>query len=227
MKDADLPLAGFDGGLDLPADEIAILANEMSDQGDLTLARLILEDGVRKYPHESGLWHNLGRARSDMEEFQMAVAAYSQAILLGYESEVNRGYCYEKLGDLDQAEKDYRHALFVNPKDLDALVDLGTLLMEVGELDEAGDLLKQAASLDPKLGWQYADLLIELDLLSEAFVALETAVQAGEPRAHLDLAVLYANQGDTERTVSQFEAAISSHVKGARRAFALFLAEQR
>jgi tetratricopeptide (TPR) repeat protein len=103
------------------------------------------------------LWHNLGKARSDSEDFPGAVVACTKAIDLGYPSQVNRGFVFEQIEQPEAAKKDYLDALAESPNDVVAMINLGTLELSLGNTGEALRWLTAAAGLDRKANWQLAE----------------------------------------------------------------------
>jgi Tfp pilus assembly protein PilF len=60
-------------------------------------------------------------------------------------------YTWDFLGDHDTAETLYRQALKADPENLIALTNLGTLLAQHGEINQANGLWRKALSIDPGL----------------------------------------------------------------------------
>lgn len=83
----------------------------------------------------------------------------------------------------------------MEPDDVAALVNLGTLECDEGNLEEARVLLGRAAELDPTANWVFADVFIEEDDLDRAAEVLCIAIDAGETKAYLDLAYVEHNRG--------------------------------
>lgn len=161
-----------------------------------------------------------------MGMWEDAIGAFTIAVDRGYPSHVNRGLAYERTGQPDRAAEDYIVALSVDPSDLDALVNLGTLELERGAAAEAEALLTRAAGIDPTAYWQLADVSMALGQRDLALTQLARAIDAGEQRAHLDRALLTAESGDYHNVVADFEAAIRAGASGARRQLAIYLDRQ-
>lgn len=206
------------------SEDIASAAVTLQAQGDHRGARQILEAAVMRSDVNPGIWHNLGIARSDSDDFEGAISAYTKAIDLGYPSYVNRGFNFEQLDQPEAAKKDYLEALVVLPNDVDAMVDLGTLELSLGSVAEATKWLTAAAALDPKANWQLADALVAAGgHPEEALTALNLAIAAGEGRAHLDLALLESEHAPRELVISHFLTAIEAGARFARRELAIYL----
>ncbi len=174
---------------------------------------------------EGGVWHNLGKLRFDFGDFLGATEAYTHAIEKGYTaSYVNRGLCFEQLDDTQAAYSDYMAALEQDPDDVKALIDLGTLELENGDVDGARLHLTAAAGIDPRANWQLADVLIRASDRHGARELLSKAIAAGELRAYLELAELADTEGDP-RAEEYFRHAVSSGARDARREYVIFLDE--
>jgi Flp pilus assembly protein TadD len=104
-----------------------------------------------------------------------------------------------ELNHLDQAEKHIRAAIALAPEDAFNYASLGTLKLKQGQNDEAIDALSRAAKLAPQNAEIQSRLGVAFSqkgLRGPAEAALRKALQLqpGYGRAHLNLAVIYANQ---------------------------------
>ena len=104
-----------------------------------------------------------------------------------------------ELNHLDQAEKHIRAAIALAPEDAFNYAALGTLKLKQGQNDEAIDALSRAAKLAPQNAEIQSRLGVAFSqkgLRGPAEAALRKALQLqpGYGRAHLNLAVIYANQ---------------------------------
>ncbi|MEY8883006.1 tetratricopeptide repeat protein [Donghicola sp. XS_ASV15] len=122
------------------------------------------------------------------EQYKEAVAAYDKAISL-YENPEDarwfayytRGIAYERLGEWDSAESDFRKALELSPGQPQVLNYLGYSLVEKDiKLDEALGMIEQAVATSPNsghivdsLGW----VLFRLGRYEEAAAQLERAAE--------------------------------------------------
>lgn len=110
-----------------------------------------------------------------------------------------------------QAEDEYRKALAQNPQDEKALVRLGDIEVEHGQMEQALQAYGKAADLqpgdsEPKLG--EAKILIEQGQTQKALPLLQSAVQADPSNAvaHYRLGTLYQKMGRTEDAKREIEA---------------------
>lgn len=129
------------------------------DQGNLLHARDLLVEASGAVGADSIVFSNLGLVSLGLEDYQGAIDAYSTLAEPDLQSRVNRGLAYERVGDVESARADYRAALLLDPDDVAALVNLGTLELEFGSDDAGRAVLEHAYALDPTTGWQLSDAL--------------------------------------------------------------------
>ncbi|WP_081322655.1 tetratricopeptide repeat protein [Microbacterium testaceum] len=132
-------------------------------------------------------FHNLGLIYMARGDYLEAIQSFGESVESIPDGLVNRGYCWELVGDLERARADYVRALQLDTHDVDALVNLGTLELAEGRVDEAKVLLSKAVDIDPRCNWQLADVFLELGDLEGAEQALVLAERAGEERATIQL----------------------------------------
>lgn len=94
----------------------------------------------------------LGRAEESLAHFEAALAATDDVeYRTGLpQTETNLGRALRALGRDEEAAKRFRNALAVDPGHLDALVELGGTLQELGRPDEALEVLSGAAQRAPR-----------------------------------------------------------------------------
>lgn len=125
------------------------------------------------------------------------------------------------------AEVEFRRAVELAPTDADAKNGLAGLLGDLGRLDEAIDLTRQALAIDPLHAAWYSNLtlyLIPLGRLDEAEQAARKAI-ALQPTAsvnHLMLAIISIQRGQPEAALQ----AAQQEGEGIWRRYALALAQQ-
>lgn len=199
------------------------LAREAFEAGRLEQARALSEALIRDAGADPVDFYNLGQVCIAQEDFEAAIEALGHAIGSVPGASYARALAHERRGEITQARSDYLEALRQAPANADVLADIGTLELTAGRPEIAIGYLRQAADLDATANWQYADALRELGRRSEARDALNTAIDAGEPRAHLDLATLDAEDGDVDTAEQHFQSAIKTGTTLARSEFAFFL----
>ena len=111
----------------------------------------------------------------------------------------------------------------MNPDDVDALVDLGTLCLVLDDLPKAKALLVEAAGLDARANWQLAEYFISIDDPAAAEEKIRLAIAAGEQRAYLDLALLTSGSSPEAEVRTYFEKASDAGAPSAASQFAVYL----
>ncbi len=154
-----------------------------------------LERLARRHPDRPRVFSLLGDVRRASKQWREAARAYSTAIRLhrkkgrvkNWRLFYNRGITYERAGEWQKAEHDFRQALRLSPGQPSVLNYLGYSLIERGErLREALDMVKRAVQARPNdgyivdsLGWAY----YRLGRYEDAVRELERAVslRPGDP----------------------------------------------
>ena len=119
-----------------------------------------------------------------------------------------------KQGDLIGAEKDLRLMLKIEPDRVNALNNIGAILLEEGRVSEALAILSRAVKLNPAFASARANLgvaYMRSDMLEAAEAELHAAITA-EPkneRAYLNLAQVYARRGELGPAERAFHHALS------------------
>ncbi|MGD0047209.1 MAG: tetratricopeptide repeat protein [Bryobacteraceae bacterium] len=123
-------------------------------QGDVPLARVILEYATKKFPGTKYSWNNLVYERYGM--WDEALRAYNRQIEVNPKDQ----WAYENRGKLLSATKRDREAidwfqrqLAIDPEDSEALRDLGHSYVELGNWAEAEPYLSHALQLQPQ-SWE-------------------------------------------------------------------------
>lgn len=208
------------------SEEVADVANSWLDRGDVTGAMQLAEAAARLDTADAGLWDYVAGLKRDAGDIRGAIDAYTTAIDRGYPSFVNRGLCFESVANWNVARGDYLAALVLDPIDVDALVDLGTLELSQGHVAEGALRLRAAAALDPQANWQLADAYLAHNKFADAEKALHLAIEAGEPRAYRDLANLLMDSSPPTTIEKYFLTAISAGSSLARRDLVIYLDQQ-
>jgi len=132
-------------------------------------------------------------------------------------SKINLAMLYHERGETEQAEKEFREALKIDPKNGDIAYSLGLLMAESGRMDDAVKTLQLASenfreandrnSTWNRVRYNLGLLFLQLERYAESEKELLSVVQA-EPH-NVDflyaLMTLYYQRGDTARTVPLLE----------------------
>ncbi|KAG3292212.1 transmembrane and tetratricopeptide repeat containing 1 [Ictidomys tridecemlineatus] len=133
------------------ADAYSSLASLLAEQERFKEAEEIYQAGIKNCPDSSDLHNNYGVFLVDSGSPEKAVAHYQQAIRLSpshHVAMVNLGRLYRSLGENSMAEEWYKRALQVARK-AEILSPLGALYYNTGRYEEALQIYREAAALQP------------------------------------------------------------------------------
>jgi tetratricopeptide (TPR) repeat protein len=114
----------------------------------------------------------------DNLKYDDAVVQFSSAISLepsNPEYYYARGQAYEKLSKYIEAKGDFDKTLVFSPKDVDAMISLGTICNKLTLYNEALKLLNHASTLDLRNSKVYPEKVITLAMLERYDQALQTS----------------------------------------------------
>ncbi|XP_048790283.1 protein O-mannosyl-transferase TMTC1 isoform X2 [Lagopus muta] len=133
------------------ADAYSSLASLLAEQERLKEAEEVYKTGIENCPESSDLHNNYGVFLVDTGAPERAVSHYRQAIHLSpthHVAMVNLGRLHRSLGQNKEAEAWYKRALKVSRK-AEILSPLGALYYNTGRYEEALQVYREAASLQP------------------------------------------------------------------------------
>lgn len=126
-----------------------------------------------------------------------------------------RGAMFEKMKDFDNAEKEFRKVLELNPRNTSALNYLGYMLADRNvRLPEALSLIRQAVDIDPEngayldsLGWAY----YRMNDLENAERYLQRAIErfSKDPTVHDHLGDVYFKKGKLKEAIAQWQRSLT------------------
>lgn len=163
-------------------------AEALRSAGRLDAAVEVLEQLARSQGDLAIVHVNLGDLMRQLSRFEDAVAAYDDALAIYDDADPSqwfiyyaRAISYERLGNWDKAEKDFRTALELNPEQPQVLNYLGYSLVEQQiKLDEALDMIERAVAVRPDSGYIVDSLgwaLFRLGRYDEAVPHMEHAAE--------------------------------------------------
>lgn len=176
-----------------------ITAVRIAADGD----RVVVRDGEAMWQPESGqALFDFAVAELETTVAPFAKRAAEQAIS-DDELDADGWYdlgCELEIGAADEAEDAYRRALEQNPLHCDAMVNLGRLLQERGELEAAEQLYRAALGVDRRhaIAWFNLGVLLEEEERREEAIDAYRAALEHDPDsadAHYNLAGLYEALG--------------------------------
>jgi tetratricopeptide (TPR) repeat protein len=156
-------------------------------QGKLHDAIAIYEAVLQKNPQLSNSWYNLGLLRRRIGEREAALRAYDEALKRGVESpeEVHLNKAVILSDDLrrpDEARRELGIALRLNPGYVPALLNLGNLAEDLGQISDAIDAYERVLSRFPHhavalsrlsgMGAAWKDHGVAVDRLRSALAAV-------------------------------------------------------
>lgn len=121
-------------------------------QGRAALAAAEFEEAVRRQPEFSEAWLSLGMSYASAGDARAAAAA-ARAIVLSPGNPVFRfgnALVLAGAGRHEAAEREYRQAVALEPRYLEAWVNLAALLKGQGRLKEAASCYERAIRLEPR-----------------------------------------------------------------------------
>lgn len=154
------------------ANDLAVVAMDYILLADYPDADKWLTQATHWQPENALYWYFLGRTKYSENRFQQAIAAFNRSLALkpdDLRAEYNLGLSFAGLGRFSEAEAAYKTAISLEkasgPSDPQPYLDLGSLLAQQGEIDQATSYLAKAVELDagnPKaheaLGHNYEQL---------------------------------------------------------------------
>jgi Tfp pilus assembly protein PilF len=133
-----------------------LMAEEFIKAGDPTNAIHQYELALKQDPSFLGVHFELGEALLKESLADDSLARATAELDLALKEDPQNAAAEAKLGFIEghrnhtgAAEQHYRHALDLNPDQLEALLGLGTILRERGEYDKAAELYTRASLVDP------------------------------------------------------------------------------
>lgn len=170
---------------------------------------------LQQNPQDGESWYMLGRILQTDNRFADAVTAFTRSLQLMPRSvkvEDNLGLAEEGLNQPDRAIATYRQALAwqadaPHPSE-QPFLNLGTLLTDRNQLQEALPLLQRAEALaprDPRIHTALGRLYVRLQQYPQAQTELEQAVAAQPDNAslHFQLGQVYRKVGNIDRSTRE------------------------
>lgn len=175
---------------DKAAETLEKILAEVPDHRDaLILSRQLLED--------QGRWEDALRVQLRLVERDGA----GHEVLAHLCAEASRGLPEERQ---EEAEPLARKGVSLAPKNANALLALGQVLLKRGANEEAGEALKAAVEVAPAIAPEQVRLLVSA--LGEVAVESLLRVRAAESSAYaLALALLYQRAGKIDRAISELQ----------------------
>ena len=218
-KKATDSLAEFTAGAKLRrprADELKVVAADYVMLGDYTDADKWFSQVVSEMPEDADAWYLLGRTRYNENQFKAAIEAFEHALALRpkfVEAENNIGLAWKELNDLEKARVAFQTAIEWqgdSPVDAQPFLNLGTLLANANDNEQAFGLLTKAISLAPKNPSAHEELgkvFLAMNRLGDAQSELEKAIALSPETSslHYKLGQILRKQGQADRAREEFD----------------------
>ena len=141
-------------------------------------ARARYAEAVAMAPRYGKAYLGLGRTSADPQEALAMLQEAERLLPRSAQVQFHLGMAYSN-GDPAKAAGHFRRATELKPDYADALVNLGTTLLQLRQAEPAEKALREAVRLDPWSGvahWKLAEALAALDRRTEALAEYETAI---------------------------------------------------
>ncbi|HZP00487.1 MAG TPA: tetratricopeptide repeat protein [Terriglobia bacterium] len=175
------------------------------------LAKLEKSDAANPlYPY----W--LGRLDYDAMQFTAAVERFQHTLRLDsnfMKAYDNLGLCYEALGKYDEAIETYKEAIRLSRAKLTCSpwppLNLATLLVKIGRLDEAETYLKESLGCDPRFPKAHYQMGLMLEKQRKDEEALQELKEAaandpGYAEPHYVMGKIYRRGGDPQKANAEW-----------------------
>lgn len=148
----------------MPSQEDAKRAQaKMQSEAAVKELETLLKDGRR----DEKVYYNIGVARINLEQWDLAKAAFIEALKQKpdfVEAMVNLGAVYHRGGDFEHAADYFDRALKLKPSFIQARANLGVALLMLGKYDESIQHMKKVVEVE-------ANHPVGLATLAQAFLA--------------------------------------------------------
>lgn len=204
---------------DPSAEDLKIVALDYVLLGDFTEADGWLTKSVTWNPNDAETWYYLGRTKYNENRFEEAIAAFQRCLRLegrNVKAKSNLGLSLAGLGKVTEAQAAYREAISWQAeravKIAEPYIDLGDLLLDQNQMDEAVALLLQANAIspeDPRVPEMLGKAYWRQNKLQESQMQLEKAVRLAPASAanHYLLGQVYRKQGMAEKAKFELDRA--------------------
>jgi tetratricopeptide (TPR) repeat protein len=219
-KRAKESLAAFTEGAKFQrpaASDLKIVAADYVMLGDFPDADKWLTAVTQETPKDAEAWYLLGRTKYNENRFEEAIQCFKQVLALqanDVRAEDNLGLSYQGLNKLDEAKTVFETAIAWQKdapvKDAQPYLNLGSLLADQDNLQQALVYLQEATALAPHNPKAHEELGRVYDLLKmpeKAQQELEQAVALAPDAGglHFKLGQIYRREGKQELAQQQFD----------------------
>lgn len=188
------------------ADDFMTIASDYVLLGDYVDADKWFTEVTTERPDDAEAWYLLGRTQYNESDYRNAILSFQHALALRpkyVEAENNLGLCWQDINENEKAKASFHLAIAWQgdpPSDSQPFLNLGTLLAEANQFDEALPYLTKAVALspdNPRAHEELAHVYEATNNLPKAQSELEQAI-AQAPKSsslHFKLARIYRHEG--------------------------------
>ena len=199
------------------ASDLKVVAADYVVLGDFVDADKWLTMVANETPKDAEAWYLLGRTKYNENRFEEAIQAFERTLTLrpgDVKAENNLGLSYQGLNRPDDARKAFENAISWQKdwpvKDAQPYLNMGILLADQDQADQALPWLQQAVALAPRNPKAHEELARAYDLLKmpdKAQHELEQAIALAPDVAslHYKLGQVYRRQGKQQLAQQQFD----------------------
>ncbi len=167
-------------------------------------AAVLLNRAIRLGLDSLDVHLELGNVHLAQGELLRACEEYAKCLEINPNNPVaafNRGLVLRKMGDLSGAVKFYEHALNIDPKFREPMMELAVLHLQASRADEALRILENISTVDAIALSLIGAAHLQKDNLEEAQKNLEAALRRDRTLidARMNLAQVYTRKGDHAR----------------------------
>lgn len=198
------------------ADEFMTIASDYVLLDDYVDADKWFSEVTQERPDDADAWYLLGRTQYNENDYPKAVASFGRALALHpryIEAENNLGLAWRATNQTDKAKDAFQTAIAwqaEHPVDSQPYLNLGTLLADASQFDQALPYLTEAVALapdNPRIHEELAHVYEATNSLPKAQSELERAVALAPKAAalHFKLARVYRRQGLQEQAKRELD----------------------
>jgi tetratricopeptide (TPR) repeat protein len=197
----------------------------IASRDKLQKAKKMMEGFLASHPHDPYVCSKLGALYVQMGELQQGITLLNRGLQspasppILYELHYHLGIAHSRAPNLPKAEQHYRSALeqpILESLKLGAYNNLGSLLLNKGELSGAKNCFEQAITIDPNFAIGHCNLGMTLKAMGQMIQAIDHYQQAitlnpAYAEAHQNLGVVLLKLGKVPESLHAFQQAIDLH----------------
>ncbi|MGW8316806.1 MAG: tetratricopeptide repeat protein, partial [Bacteroidales bacterium] len=220
MELADTAIGAFRSSADLASGKLksralSQLGTMQLQMNDTLAARNNLNEAILLVPGNELARLNLALTYRDPQKREEELLKIYRLHPSSFEANYRLGELYRKSGLISKAEYHYKKALEKKPYHEKTMNELGDLLIEQNRLDEAELVLAGFAAGDtlPQSYFFQAKIAVGKGRNDEAIRLYQLAIRKSQddyPEAHLNIAILYKQESETDKAISAYKEAIRS-----------------